>query len=290
MSHNRQPPLISALVSSYRAERFMRGLLADLERQTLAHRLEIIIVDSNSPQNEGAIVREFQQHYDNIVYLRTPERENSHQSLNRCIQLSRGKYLTLACTDDRRRPDALERQVAILEARPDIALVYGDVAVTDRENQTWESASLIGHFRFPDFDRRLLFQVCYVGPQPLWRRSLHDHYGYFDQDLWQAGDYELWLRLALKEEFLHIPEVLGIYFLSPSSNEHADPERLLRESELARERHWPKDWGPRPPQRGGFFVPVKRLNKYYLKELLRPLKSFIYRHLPVKSNKSWEKA
>jgi glycosyltransferase involved in cell wall biosynthesis len=268
----------------------MRGLLEDLERQTIAQLLEIVIVDSNSPQNEGAIVREFQQHYDNIVYLRTEERENSHQSLNRCIQLSRGTYLTLACTDDRRRPDALERLVAVLEERPDIALVYGDVAVTDQENQTWESAPLIGHFRYPEFDRRLLFQVCYLGPQPMWRRSLHDRYGYFDPDFWLAGDYELWLRLALKEEFLHIPEVLGLYLLSLAGNEHAHPERMLRESEMARERHWPKAWGPRPSQSGGFFVPAKIFSKYYLKELLRHLRSFIYRNLPVRLNKSWKRA
>ncbi len=58
--------LVSAIVSTYKSERFMRGLLEDLEAQTLADRLEIVIVDSNSPQNEGAIVKEFQKRYDNI--------------------------------------------------------------------------------------------------------------------------------------------------------------------------------------------------------------------------------
>lgn len=83
--------LISALVSTYRAERFMRGLLEDLEAQTIRDRMEIVIIDSASPEGEGDIVREFQQRFDNIVYQRTPERENAHVSVNRAFALARGR-------------------------------------------------------------------------------------------------------------------------------------------------------------------------------------------------------
>ena len=242
----KKPPVVSALVSTYCAERFMRGLLEDLEGQTIADRMEIVIVDSNSPQNEGAIVREFQKRYDNIVYLRTPERENSHVAFNRCIELARGKYVTLACTDDRHRKDALERMVEVLETHSDVALVYGDVAITDRENETFEKARVRGHYRWPDFDPKLLFQIDYIGPQPVWRRELHDRYGYFDPELWSAGDYEFWLRLACREKFFHIPEVLGLYYLSSNSNEHKNMSLSFQESEKARERYWPREWGPCP--------------------------------------------
>ena len=75
-SMSQQDYLISALIPTYNAERFMRGLLENLEAQTIADQLEIVIVDSNSPQNEQAIVEEFQQRYGNIVYLRTDEKAN----------------------------------------------------------------------------------------------------------------------------------------------------------------------------------------------------------------------
>jgi glycosyltransferase involved in cell wall biosynthesis len=86
-------PLVSAIVSTYNAERFMRGCLADLAAQTIADRLEIIVVDTGSPQNEGAVVREFQQHYHNIVYIRTAQRESLYAAWNRGIQAARGKYI-----------------------------------------------------------------------------------------------------------------------------------------------------------------------------------------------------
>ena len=101
-------PLLSALCFVYGAERFMRGLLDDLLAQTILPRMEIVIVDTGSPTDEAAIVREYMARYPNIAYLRTPERETTTSAANRCIGAARGKYLTLACADDRHRRDALE--------------------------------------------------------------------------------------------------------------------------------------------------------------------------------------
>jgi len=252
-------PLVTAIVSSYNAERFMRGLLEDLEAQTIADKLEIVVIDSNSPQNEAAIVREFQGRYHNIRFMRTSLREQSHITLNRCIKAAHGKYITLACTDDRHRADAIEKMVAALEANANVSLVYGDIAITEKENQVLESADLKGFYKWPDYNRSTLFQVCYIGPQPMWRRDLHDKYGYFDEAFLSAGDYELWLRFAAGgEEYLHLPEVLGLYFLNPQGNEHGQRDTSNRESDLAIRRYWKAEWGERPPYGGGFFVPAEQ--------------------------------
>jgi glycosyltransferase involved in cell wall biosynthesis/ADP-heptose:LPS heptosyltransferase/predicted TPR repeat methyltransferase len=248
--------LVSAIVSVYNAERFLRGCLEDLLAQTIASRIEIIVIDSASPQGEGAIVREFQQRHRNIRYLRTAKRESVYAAWNRAIRLARGKYLTSANADDRHRADALERLASVLEERPDIALVYADVAVTQNENERFDTARPSGYFRWPEHDPRLLFQVCYIGPQPMWRRALHSRYGAFDPEFRSAGDYEFWLRLVRTEKFLHLPEVLGLYLAHPGSIEHQDQTLSWEESEIARRRHWPAAWGPRPRQHPGFFQPA----------------------------------
>ena len=61
---------LPAIVSTYNSERFIRGCLEDLEAQTIADRLEIIVVNSGSEQNEEAIVKEFQKKYSNIKYIK----------------------------------------------------------------------------------------------------------------------------------------------------------------------------------------------------------------------------
>lgn len=243
-------PLVTAIVSTYNSERFIAGCLEDLEAQTIADRLEILVIDAASPQREAEIVRELQKRHDNIRYVRTDERETLYASWNRAIGLARGKYLTNANTDDRHRPDALEILAGSLEAKPEAALAYADVAVTFRENATFQTFRPTMFLRLPDFERRRLFKVSFVGPQPLWRRELHARYGLFDPTLVVAGDYEWWLRLAVEETFVHVPEVLSLYLASPSSIEHRNPSLTWTESEAARKRHWRSQWGSRPRPRG----------------------------------------
>lgn len=206
--------LVSAIVSTYNAERFIRGKLEDLEAQTIAPQLEIIVVDSGSQQSERAIVEEFQQRYDNIRYLRTERRETVYQAWNRGIREARGEFVTNANTDDRLRHDAYERLVGVLRARPECVLAYPDMRITQQENGTFEHHRPFGFRDWPEFDRLSLLELCCVGPFPLWRRSLHDAIGYFDERFKSAADYEFWLRAALRYDFVHVPEFLGLYWLS----------------------------------------------------------------------------
>ncbi|RLB83758.1 MAG: hypothetical protein DRH17_00970 [Deltaproteobacteria bacterium] len=224
--------LVSAIVSTYNAERFIRGCLEDLEAQTISDRLEIIVVNSGSEQNEEMIVKEFQEKYPNIKYIRTPQRETVYAAWNRGIKASRGKYITNANTDDRHRPDAYERMVGVLEARPDIALVYADVIITEKENETFEKCTPIGICGWIDWDRRRLLEGrCFMGPQPMWRRSLHDEYGYFDESFVTSGDYEFWLRVSQTNNFFHIPTPLGLYLKSSDSIEHLNRKQQQEENE-----------------------------------------------------------
>jgi tetratricopeptide (TPR) repeat protein len=215
------PVLVSAIVSTFNAARFTRGCIEDLEMQTISDKIEIVIVDSASEQNEGDIVREFQKRYSNIRYTRTEQRESVYAAWNRAIRMTRGKYITNANTDDRHRTNAFERMTQVLEMRPEIALVYADVFKTETENETFERFTETGHYRWYDWDRNvLLTKGCFMGPQPMWRRSVHDVYGYFDESLVTSGDYEFWLRISQTLNFHHIREPLGLYLDSPGSIEH----------------------------------------------------------------------
>lgn len=216
-------PLVSAIVSTYNAAAFIRGCIEDLERQTIADQLEIIVIDSASPQNEGEIVRELQQHYRNIRYLRTDQRETVYAAWNRAIDMARGRYITNANTDDRHRYDAFELMVKTLDALPDVDLVYADVLITRLPNETFETSTSTDSYNWPAWDRAKLLDVgCFIGPQPMWRRSVHDRYGGFDPSYVTAGDYEFWLRISQTSSFQHIAQPLGLYLARPDSVEHAN--------------------------------------------------------------------
>jgi glycosyltransferase involved in cell wall biosynthesis/ADP-heptose:LPS heptosyltransferase len=212
--------LVSAIVSTYNSERFLCGCLEDLERQTIADRLEVIVVNSGSEENEEGIVKEFQRKYSNIVYIKTDEREGIYTAWNRGVRAASGKYITNANTDDRHRPDAYEVMVRTLEANPGAALVYGDQIVTDTANSDFESCHVVEEARRSEFSwERLLFGCC-VGSGPMWRKSVHDELGFFDESLTCAGDWDFWLRIAKRYEFKHIGEVLGTYYNNEDGLEH----------------------------------------------------------------------
>jgi len=233
---------VSAIVSTYNSERFIRGCLEDLVNQTLFQkgRLEIIVVDSGSEQNERAVVGEFQRKHHGIHYLRTEHRETVYAAWNRGIKAAKGDYITNANTDDRHRKDALEVMCNVLENNLGIGLVYADVIITETENETFEHHTRTGQYQWPDFDRAALSVGCFIGPQPMWRKSLHDAFGYFDESFSASGDWEFWLRIAEGTKFLHVREYLGLYLRSDKSLEHQNAGKRIEEDRSIYRAYIPK--------------------------------------------------
>ena len=221
-------PLISVIVSSYCAEAFMRECLTDLENQTMIQHMEIIVVDAASPENERAIVSVFQERYQNITYLRTPARIGVYAAWNMALKLATGTYVTPFSTNDRLRPDAYELLARTLDEHQDVALVYGDTYLTTTPHQTFEHHQRAGIWQWPEYRYSDLRRRCLVGPHPMWRRSVHQDVGFFDESYVALGDQDFWLRLGASRQLLHIPEVTGLYWRSSDglSNrpEVANPE------------------------------------------------------------------
>ena len=229
--------LVSAIISTYNAERFLRNCLDDLVQQTIADKLEIIVVNSGSQENEEAIVRDYQQKYNNIVYIKTEQREGIYTAWNRAVKAARGAFLTNANTDDRHRRDALEIMANTLQANPDLALVYGDQIRTEIPNDNFDHHHGTEILRRPEYSRNRLLFGCCVGSQPMWRRSLHEEFGFFDDTLTCAGDWDFWLRLSSKYEFKHIPVALGLYYYNKDGIEHGKKIHSLYERYLVGMRY-----------------------------------------------------
>lgn len=185
--------LVSAIISLYKGEKFIRGRIEDLLAQTVAERLEIIIIDSNSPQNEKLIIDEFTPLHQGIIYIRTEFTESMYAAWNRGIRLAKGKYITNANADDRLAPDALEKLIAALENDTSAGLVYSDLLVSPVENETYAGALRNGREikLLRQFTALRLLDGYMCGSESLWRRDIHENHNImFDESFQVTGDYK----------------------------------------------------------------------------------------------------
>jgi glycosyltransferase involved in cell wall biosynthesis len=208
--------LISAVVSTYNSSEYLAACLEDLESQTIADKMEILVVDSGSEQNEKKIVQEFAQNYNNIRYLPT-ERESVYQSWNRGFLAARGRYITNANTDDGHRRDALEIMVAALENNPHADLAYSNCDWTHEPNDNFPPMGFIRRITHQTFHPADAMLFCMLGPHPVWRRKVLKSLGLFDARYQAAGDYEYLLRFVEAGlQAVLIPESLSLFYQNPS--------------------------------------------------------------------------
>ncbi len=239
----KEKTVVSAIVSAYKSGDFIVGLLEDLYRQKMWARgwLEIVAVCQEGSPEDIFLSDHLSE---KLKVIRTPNIPTIYDAWNMAIKESSGIYITNANTDDRHESNAFELMAIILDSNPHLDVVYHDSYISWEPNQTFEEfeekeEKLVmgreigepGLFRWPDYARHQLADGCFMGPQPMWRANLHQRFGMFNPEMQSAGDYEFWLRISEKDNFFHIPMVLGLYCAREDGVE-------LRDLELSSEESW----------------------------------------------------
>jgi glycosyltransferase involved in cell wall biosynthesis len=120
-------PVVSVVTIFFNAERFIDEALKSAFAQTY-DRWELLLVDDGSTDRSSAIARRYaERHPEQVRYLEHAAHVNRGMSASRNLGVSnaRGKYIAFLDADDVWLPHKLEQQVAILDAQPEAAMVYG---------------------------------------------------------------------------------------------------------------------------------------------------------------------
>lgn len=232
-------PKISIITSVYNGDEFIEGFLADITQQTIFDQCELIMINANSPGNEEPVIRRYMERYPNIIYKRLDFDPGLYTVWNMAIRLSRGQYITNANLDDRVAHNCYEVHAAELDKDPEIMLVYSDRYDTRTPNETFEHNTGEKAQSSPVFSKQMMFQ-CWISNNPMWRRSLHDQYGYFDIRYTYSADWEMWLRAAeAGAMFKKVEGYYSLYYYNPkglSTNEQITRQRE-QEDEAIRARY-----------------------------------------------------
>jgi glycosyltransferase involved in cell wall biosynthesis len=235
-------PKVSLVTSVYRADDYIEQLMEDMTRQTIFEdKCEWIILNANEEGHdveEEVILKYVEKYPDNIIYKRLEEDPGIYDTWNMGIKMATGEYVTNVNCDDRRAPDGLEKQAKLLYGNPDVDLAYNDSYITHEPNIMWEdiNASTAQKYNFEQFSKEAMLRGNLPHNNPMWKKDLHDKFGYFNQDYKSAGDWDFWLRCAFGgATYMKHPDVLGVYYFNPtgmSTNPEHDSWKKEHEREI----------------------------------------------------------
>ena len=195
---------VSTITPCYNMSKYMKGFLDNLSTQT--HKDLEIVLDHNDPSDEEVkLVEEYNEQYDNILHIKVEGVDPIGTSMNRCIEYATGDYLCIWNVDDLRTTDSIEVMAKALDENPDVDFVYGNYVIVPNFGGT-EGQYVDETGREDELTTGMI-----LGPYFMFRKSILEKSGVFDEQLVQGADYDLALRLALNGKGLHLPINLGYY-------------------------------------------------------------------------------
>ncbi len=202
-------PLLSLIVPvDDQNVRFVSGCLADLDKQTVAGHIKVILV---IPEELSGDYPDERASKISLDILRTPS-QSIFGYWNDGLKSSRTPFVSVIHPADRYRSDALEQVLTVFEQDKDADLVYNDVLSTTQAYETFRAHSARNAIRFPDYDRPVFLKRGFTEIRPVWRRKLHEKYGILDEGFESAADLEFWLRVSDEAVFRRIPEFLTLRY------------------------------------------------------------------------------
>ncbi len=233
-SRNAILPKVSVIVSLYKAADKLNFFLTALSQQTLvkAGVVEIVLVDSGSPTDEGAVFRDYKARSAiNAVYARSADRETIQAAWNRGIRLARAPYLVFLGADETLYPEALEALAGELDANPDVDWVMANSLVTEVEANGEYKNDVMPYRRDGAGKDHVYLETCYLSwVGGMYRKSLHDRFGYYDETFGAAGDTEIKNRILPYINVKFIPRMLGLFINYPDGQTTASPKAEIEDS------------------------------------------------------------
>jgi glycosyltransferase involved in cell wall biosynthesis len=215
-------PGVSVIMCTYNYGRFLGAALDSVLEQTYPD-FEVIVVDDDSTDDTPWIMDGYQVD-PRVRYERITHRGQAGAK-NVGIDLAQAPLIAFLDADDIWLPDKLKRQVALMNANPEVGVIYSPKLLMDEAGRALESSPQILHrgqvlpalFR----DNFVCFSSAVV------RRCVLDRVGHFDESLPLAADYDLWLRTALHYPFDFVDCPLVKYRTGHASLSRRVEERLI---------------------------------------------------------------
>lgn len=207
-------PSVSVITPAYNASEFLSQTIASALAQT--HRdFELLVVDDGSTDDTLDIARRWER-TDTRVRVLARSHGGQSAARNAAIAEARGEFFALLDSDDLWHPTFLESQLTLLDSEPLVDVVTGNAlnlggAHHGRPVNPVQDCREISPLEILERENSIFIMSVF-------RRSVVERTGGFDETLPLNEDYDFWIRAAHAGcVFLHNPVPLGHYRRRPDS-------------------------------------------------------------------------
>jgi glycosyltransferase involved in cell wall biosynthesis len=199
-------PTVSVIVPVFNGEQFIDEALASLRcEQKIA--VEIIVVDDGSTDGSVGIVKALAEQ-DSRIHVITGDHRGVAATRNIGVRAAAGEYITFLDCDDICPPGRIVRQALKLASDNSVAVVVGETLWFEALTAELE----------PVPGTRRMRGLCVTLHSALFRRSVFETYGLFDDQVLACEDLDFFLRLSEGgARFLIETEIASLYRRHPGN-------------------------------------------------------------------------
>jgi glycosyltransferase involved in cell wall biosynthesis len=189
---------------------YLKKFLEDLPKQTIFDDIQVVLEHNDPTDEELGWVRDFSEKYPGAIkHIITRPVAPIGVSMNTCIDNSDGDYLAIWNVDDLRTNNSLASQAKVLDNNPDCDVANGNFIITKSFDA--KKGQLVDHSGYcpghKEYTRGMI-----LGPFFMFRKSILQKSGKFDEQLKSGADFDLAVRLAIhNSNILFASEILGYY-------------------------------------------------------------------------------
>jgi glycosyltransferase involved in cell wall biosynthesis len=203
--------MISVIIPAYNAEKTILSTIESVQKQTYQD-LEIIVINDGSTDRTFEIVSNIR---DSRIKIFNYPNGGISEARNRGISHANGEYISFLDADDVWTVEKLEKQLAALQNKPQASVAYSWVAVMlETSNNLEQIAFFSGKkvtFTGNIYSQLLLENFIGNGSNILVKKEAIAYVGKFDSSVNSCEDWDYYLRLAAKYQFILVPEHQILY-------------------------------------------------------------------------------
>lgn len=212
---------ISVIMSIYKEkEHILKRSIESILNQSFRNFEFIIVIDNPDNKEAIALIKKYATQDSRIKLHINVCNKGIGASLNKGINLSRGKYIARQDADDESLPERFEKQIKIFRENPDIDVVGTGLEYIDENGHT-----ILERY----YKEKVMNQIKRYSPMAhptvLNKKEIFEKYGNYNEynNIKGVEDYDLWCIWYLKGvKFYNIKEILYKYYQSSDNvkNKH----------------------------------------------------------------------